>query len=190
MKRIIFLLFCFSFFTQCQPNEKPKAFTGDRQFQANDPSRLYFKNIRSIAYYRTRKPHSKIDIYKFRKLDMTDKRPILYPMILDNWMDEEAYIFLEKNAYSKFGDPLTIKATAQDSTENILTIDVFNKKNQYTFAEQVFEALQSKQDLSVLTKDSSYIPIFANYKDKSAFVITMKDYYRLIDLDRKEKKRS
>ncbi len=184
MKKIIFLLFSISICLACESNKQPKAFTGDRQFQTTDPSRLYFKNIRSIAYYRTRKPHSDIDIYQVRKFSRTDKRPIIYPQILDNWLDNEAYIFLEKNAFPKFASPLTIKAES-DSLSTTFEIDIFNKKNQYEFASSIFNALSNGQELSVKTKEASFVPIFQNYQDKSNFMMTMRDYYGLIELDRK-----
>jgi len=187
MKKIIFLLIPFSFFFACQKNNKPKQFTGDQQFKTTDPSRLYFKNIRSVSYYSSRKANSKIDIYKSRKLAQTDKRPILYPMILDNWLDNEAYLFIEKNAYPQFANPLTIKA-ARDTTTQIFKIGVFNKKNQYAFAENIYNALNDKQALSVKTKDGVFVPILENYQDKTNFVMTVKDYFKFIEKERKGKK--
>ena len=186
MKKIIFLLLCIPFCWACEANKSPRPFAGDRQFQTTDPARLYFKNIKSIAYYRTRKPHSEIDIYQARKSSRIDKRPILYTQILDNWLDNEAYIFLEKNAFPNFASPLTIKAES-DTLSKIFDIDVFSKKKQYEFAENLFKALNNKQKLSVKTKEESFVPIFQNYQDKANFMMTMKDYYRLIDLERKRK---
>ncbi len=186
MKKFIYLLFCISFCWACDTKKPAKPFAGDRQFQTTDPARLYFKNIRSIAYYRTRKPPSEIDIYEARKSARTNKRPILYPQILDNWLDNEAYIFIEKNAFSKFVTPLTIKVES-DSLLTTFEIAIFNKKNQYEFAGNMFQALKNGQVLSVKTKEGVFIPIFQNYQDKANFMMTMQDYYRLIELDRKGK---
>lgn len=188
MKKFNYLLLCIAFCWACESNKSPKSFAGDRQFQTTDPARLYFNNIRSVAYYRTRKPHSKIDIYQVRKFARTDKRPILYPQILDNWLENEAYLFLEKNAFPEFASPLTIKAES-DTLSTTFEIDVFNKKKQYAFAENIFKALKNGQELSVKTKEESYVPIFQNYQDKSNFMMTMQDYYRLIDLERKDKRK-
>jgi len=186
MIKYIYLLLCISFFLACESNKSPKKITGDRQFQTTDPSRLYFKNIKSVAYYRTRKRHSEIDIYQVRKFSRTNKRPILYPQILDNWLDNEAYIFIEKNAFPKYASPLTIKAT-KDTLSTIFEIDIFNKKNQYEFVENIYQALKNRAELSVKTKEESFVPIFQNYQDKSNFMMTIRDYYRLIELARKAK---
>jgi len=188
MKKFIYLLICLSFLWTCESNKPPKAFNGERQFQTTDPARLYFKNIRSVAYYRTRKLHSEIDIYQVRKFSRTDKRPIIYPQILDNWLDNEAYIFVEKNAFPKFASPLTIKAES-DSLSMTFDIDIFNKKNQYEFATNIFNSLKKGQELSVKTKEEAFVPIFQNYQDKSNFLMTMRDYYSLIELERKKIKR-
>ncbi len=187
MKKIIFLLIYVTICFGCQKNDKPKTFTGDKQFKTTDPSRLYFNNIRSTSYYSSRKRNTKIDIYKARKSAQTDKRPILYPMIVDNWLDNEAYLFLEKNKYSKFADPLTIKAE-RDTILQTFVIDVFNKKNQYAFAENIYNSLNDRQTLSVKTKDGTFVPILQNYQDKTNFVMTLNDYFRLIEKDRKVKK--
>ena len=186
MKKYFFLTTYLIFSFGCQQNKATKAFSGNPKFQTTDPARLYFKNIRSIAYYKTRKPHSDIDIYQLKKKAQTIKRPIIHPMIVDNWLGNEAYLFLEKNDFPRFFDPLTIK-TVQDTTTAIFEIDVFNKDNQYDFAANIYEALKARQTLLVKDKAGQFIPILENYQDKSNFMITMTDYFRLIELDRKRK---
>ncbi|MFK7980292.1 MAG: hypothetical protein AB8G86_09950 [Saprospiraceae bacterium] len=186
MKKNIFLfislLFCFS----CQQNSTPTPFSGSPKYQTTDPARLYFNNIRSIAYYKTRKPPSEIDIYQLKKKAQAVDRPIIHPIIVDNWLANEAYLFLEKNDFRQFFAPLTIKIE-QDTSNPIFEIDVFNKSNQYDFAATIYEALKARQTITVKDKEGQFIPILENYQDKSNFMITMTDYFRLIDVDRKRK---
>lgn len=78
-------------------------------FATTAPSKIYFNNIRSIQYYRNRKPGTKLDVYRHKKFSMTNKRPIIYPLIIDNWMKDEAYLFVEQNTYPSFSDPLKIR---------------------------------------------------------------------------------
>ncbi len=75
---LIYVLFCFG----CQQNSTSTAFSGNPKYKTTDPARLYFNNIRSIAYYKTRKPHSKIDIYQLKKKAQTVDRPIIH-----RWID-------------------------------------------------------------------------------------------------------
>lgn len=186
MKKYIILPVCLFFYFGCQQNTSSTTYASNSKFSTNDPARLYFKNIRSIAYYHTRKPNSKIDIYELKKKVYSDKRPILYPMILDNWLDNEAYLFLEKNEFIDFFDLLTIKAE-QDTITTLFEIDVFSKDQQYEFATKIYEALKERQTLTVKTKKEIFVPIFENYQDKSNFIITMNDYFRLIEKDRKDR---
>jgi len=187
MKKYTILLISLFFYFGCQQNTPKTTVVGSSKYSTIDPARLYFKNIRSIAYYRTRKPNSKIDIYQSKKKIYTDKRPILYPLIVDNWLDNEAYLFLEKNNFISFFDPLTIKAE-QDTSTTTFEIAVFNKDNQYEFATKIYEALKKRETLSVKTKEEIFVPIFENYQDKSNFIMTMNDYFRLIEKDRKDTK--
>ena len=186
MKKHIFLLICLVFNFGCQQHKERKAFSGNLKFQTNDPARLYFKNIRSVAYYKTRKQHSELDIYQLKKKAQTDKRPIIHPIIVDNWIDNEAYLFLEKNEYQQFFDPLTVKVE-QDTSMAIFEINVFNKNNQYEFANKIFAALKARQPLTVKNKAGAFVPIYDNYQDKSNFMTTMTDYFRFIELERKRK---
>lgn len=181
MKKIIFLTIYTIFYFGCQEVSKPKPFSGDKQFRTTEPSKLFFNNVRSGYYYRTRKPNTKMDIYKIRKFSMTDKRPIMYPMIVNNWLEDEAYLFLEKNAYNSFIEPIQIR-NAQDSLAQTFEITVFNKKNQYEFARKIYTNLKEGNLLEIKTKNNTFVPIFQNYEDKSNFMMTMRDYYRLIEL--------
>lgn len=112
---------------------------------------------------------------------MTDERPILYPLIVNNWLEDEAYLFLEKNNYPYFGEPIIIKAV-NDTLFSTFEIGVFNKKNQYEFAREIYKSLKEGNLLEIKTKEETYVPIFQNYEDKSNFMMTMRDYYRLIEL--------
>ena len=105
-------------------------------------------------------------------------------MIVDNWIANEAYLFLEKNDFQQFFDPLTIQVL-QDTARTTFEIDVFNKDNQYDFARKIYEAPKARQPLVVKDKTGTFIPIFENYQDKANFLTTMTDYFRLIELDRK-----
>jgi len=186
MKKYIFLFIYLVFNFGCEQNKAAKEFAGNPKFQTTDPARLYFNNIRSVAYYKTRKQHAEMDIYQLKKKAQTDKRPIIHPIIVDNWIDNEAYLFLEKNDFPQFFDPLTIKVE-QDTNVAIFEIEVFNKENQYEFAAKIYAALKERQSLSLKNKAGIFIPIFENYQDKSNFMITMTDYFRLIELERKGK---
>ena len=173
---IIFLLI-----VGCEGPEAQKAFTGEQQFRTTDPSRLYFNNVRSSYYYNRRKPNTKIDLYTLRRFARDRNRPILYPVIVNNWMQDEAYIFIEKNDYEAFGDTLIIEWKS-DSLQGELALALFNKKNQFEFAGKLYEALTEQHELKLKKPNGGLVPIFENQLDRSNFITTMRDYYRLTEV--------
>ena len=176
---ILFLLAFLAF--QCQVPEAQKDFTGDSQFRTTDPSRLYFKNMRASHYYNRRKPNTKIDLYTLRKFSNDHKRPILYPVIVNNWLQDEAYVFIEKNKYAEFTDTLDIMWKTDTLSEGF-QLALFNKANQYEFAGRLYEKLLNNEELHLKNKNGKWVPIFQNRADRLHFLSTMRDYYRLTEV--------
>jgi len=165
----------------CEIPQAQKVYTSDRQFRTTDPSRLYFKNIRSMDYYNRRKPNTKIDLYTFRKFSQDTTRPILYPMIVNNWLQDEAYIFIEKNGYSGFSDSLII-SWKTETEDGQFAIGLFNKPMQYEFTGELYERLLNNEILFLKNKTGSLVPVFHNRADRLYFMTTMRDYYRLTEV--------
>lgn len=178
------MLLIFFLETSCQHPQPPKEFTGNELFHTTDPSRLYFNNIRSTYYYKQRQPNTRIDIYKFRKLKQTRKEPLIQPKIVNNWMQDEAYIFLETNDYiGGFSDTLTVKwQSNRDTTNGYYYLTLANKENQYQFARNLYESLKEKHYMEVKTKKNGFVPIFEDYAEQNNFRTTLNDYYRLTEL--------
>lgn len=167
-------------FTTCSSPEAPKPFTGDKTFYTAAPNLLYFKNVRSAYYYRSRKPNSKKDLYDFRKFEKTTSRPILYPTIVNNWLEDESYIFLERNRYPYFADSLVLHVgLSADSSATKIRMTVPSKKAQYEMATEIYESMRKGKALSVLTKNQEWVPIFREGSDRTNFMIVMKDYLKL-----------
>ena len=185
MKIFWFVVFTVIFWISCEQPEAQKVFTGDKQFRTTDPSRLRFHNVRSVYYYRERAKNTKMDIYQLRKFEISKDRPLLIPLIINNWMQDEAYLFFENNLYPHFTDTINIKyQQISDSTsiEGEYALTLRNKKNQYEFGGKLFESLQRGDDLFMKNSKGEYVPIFDYSKDRSAFITTIKDYYRLTEV--------
>ncbi|MEL6926847.1 MAG: hypothetical protein AAFO94_22595, partial [Bacteroidota bacterium] len=107
--KVLILLWFLGGLLSCEVPSAQKEFTGDKQFRTTDPSRLYFSNMRSGSYFNRRKPNTKVDLYTLRKFSREKERPILYPIIVNNWLQDEAYVFIERNQYDAFKDSLKIR---------------------------------------------------------------------------------
>ena len=150
-------------------------------FKTNPPSRLYFKNMRSINYNSEVMSKQQIDIFRFRKLDEVQNRPIIFPQILDYWILDRAYLKLvgNKAADSILQDTLILK------NENLLDTIVFqtNRPEEQTqIVIKIHEALKKKKQEFAITKEGKQLMLLEDKMDRYYFDIIMKDYYRLIDM--------
>jgi len=178
MKNIGILLVVIIMATACNSSVKQDEKKSNR-YHTTDPSRLYFKNIRSSSYSE-KQLANRMDVYKHKKFDNTNERPIIYPTIVNNWMGDEAYLFIEKNTYPNYGDSLIIKwEQGKDNGQFMLTLPT--KDDQYDFIKQIYEGIKKGQELTLKTKEGIYVPIFQNKEDQTQFVVTVNDYYKLTE---------
>lgn len=178
-----FTISIFFLISACQVPEPQKVYTGEKQFRTTDPSRLYFNNIRSTDYYRKRKTNTEIDLYTHRKLSYVDSRPIIQPILVNNWLENKAYIFIEKNDFKEgWSDTLTVAWSVNDSLGGYYILDNLTRPKMYVFAGQLYEALLSKQELKIKDKKGTFYPIMLEAYDRKAFMITMRDFYRLTEV--------
>ncbi len=151
-------------------------------FSTTDPSKLYFNNIHSIHYYRDRKQGTKLDIYRHKKFSRTNKRPIIYPLIVNNWMEDEAYLFIEENEFPDFNDSLSIRMIATDTV--VVSLDLRTKENTFDFCHKIYKEGAGVKQFEVFTNSNTWIPIFENAEDKRLFFITFRDFLGLIEYSR------
>lgn len=139
------------------------------------------------AYYYDVEPgpqtEQRIDLYQLKRFDKTDRRPILYPIIVDHWMQDKAYLFLEPNDYSGgFQEPLTVFKVEAGDTSYLNTQDQ-RPAGKLMLAQEIGKALQAEQALYVLDKAGLSLPLFEDRYDQTYFMTTLKDYERLIQLE-------
>lgn len=154
-------------------------------FFVNDASHVYFKNVR--AYYYDEKPGpgansaERMKLYQLRKFSDTPDRPILFPVIVDNWIKDEAYLFIEENEYvGGFKKPLTVLAIEAKDTSTIeLTRPTMDA--QLAFAELLKTRLEADQVLLILDSMGTATPIFTDKQDQLNFLTTLKDYKKLTE---------
>ena len=150
-------------------------------FRTTQPSHLYFKNIRSNSYQMETQTGTRVDLYQLRSSADTKGRPMLYPVIADNWMEDEAYIFLEPNDFTEgFSDTLRVAwRTQRDSGRYELA--PHNREGQFRFAQQLYEGLRAGYRFHIRTADGDYAPLFQNNRDRRNFLTTLRDYNKLIE---------
>ncbi len=154
---------------------------GASVFQVSDPSHLFFKNMRSNQYIQTTQPNTRIDQYRLRQWDLDKDRPLLVPVIVDNWMQDEAYLFVETNAYQPgFAEPLTVQWSTEEEQGQI-ALEQRQPADQRTFLLAVYDAIDRGANLQIRIDEDQYTSLFENTLDQLYFRKTVKDYLRLTE---------
>jgi hypothetical protein len=181
MKNYLQLFILASFTWSCQPASAPSNATGDARFHTTDPGRLYFKNMRSSAYTMEEQAKTRIELYQLRRFSSTSQRPIFIPIIANNWLADEAYIFIQPNEFERgFAAPLTY-AWEGGGLLGLSTLQPASIGRQYEFAMELYEHLAQNYTLQVLCADSTLAPFFENQEDRLHFMTTIRDYRRLTE---------
>lgn len=183
MKNCLFALFIWASLSfSCQTPPGQSTATGDPRFQTTAPSLLFFKNMRSAYYETQEQPQTRIELYRLRRFaTSSSQRPILIPIIANNWLADEAYLFIQPNAFEKgFAEPYTV-FWEDDGTAGSRTLHPMDVNQQYEFALEVYERLAKGYALQALCADSTLAPIFDQQEDRLNFMTVVKDYLRLIE---------
>jgi hypothetical protein len=166
-------------FLSCQPVTTTQVPPADTRFRTTPPSKLYFNNIRSTAYTVTTHEATQTNQYQLRTWPDTAAAPFLVPVIVDNWLYDQAYLQLKWVALEEEPNlPYRIRAFSK-TTEAYFTLEDHTWGQQYDFAQQLFKALLNGQELQLIKSDSLQMPLFGDDKTRSLFRITLQDYKNL-----------
>jgi len=180
MKKYLVLM-CFVGLFACDVQEARKEYTGKREFRTTDPSRLYFKNMRSAYYFRSRRPNSKKDIYTLKKISKDTDRPLLHPLIINDWMNDMVFVFIEKNKYKYFpNDNLNIMWEHADSTGSFVWKSL-TKEAQFEFTGAIYDGLLKGYDMAMVSEKGDTIPFLEVHQDRKNFAVVMRDFYKLTE---------
>lgn len=177
MKFSIFFSLCLLLFNCVPPPSNPVGI--DKRFRTTAPSLLYFKNIRSSSYNTSQNPATRIDYYKLRQWKKQNSTPVFYPTIVNDWMNDAAYIQLQPNTFSGLPKDKIRLEIAGKSHELQLRTDNFIASTD--LATQLLIALEAGNKISIKTTDSTTFTLFEDKLEKNSFVTTIKDYLKLVE---------
>ena len=182
MKNLLFFSF-FLVLSACNVPPSGASRTPDERFRTTQPSRLYFKNMRAYYYDQEVQPGTKTDLYTLKKFSRATDRPLLIPVIADNWLQDEAYILLQPNAYAYFPeDTLHLKSATTDAQEMetfLLTDNTMEQ--QLALAEWLYEQLIIGHKISLFSLKNEWEEIFEVREDRIKYIKTLQDYLALIE---------
>jgi len=148
-------------------------------FEIGDDSELFFRNVRQIYYDRS-SPDGKWQAYRFKDFYEGNDRPLIVPVIVINWLKDEAYLLIDTNELLGAEDSLSVIITnALTHRSDTVVLDQRGRENMLEFASSLYEAIQKNEDMNVKWK-GEYVPLLHEQADRESFRITLADYYRLI----------
>ncbi len=181
--RLLFLL-AFLFFWSCGESPEKDTTNISSIFSTTAPSHLFFKNMRSSYYEQSQQPNTRVDLYRLRKLSAPSNQPLIYPIIADNWMKDEAYLLVQTNEYEGgFSSPLKIFWKNGNEKGMIEMKSPPNFDHQYEFALALNDLLKKDYNLEIENEQGERASIFEKYDQKSGFMTTVRDFQKLVELD-------
>ena len=179
MRPAAILIFVLILLNGCTNTPQQQSNSTTSSFRTTAPSQLYFKNMRSIYYNVEEQEKSRIEIYQLKQFTKDTDRPIVYPIIANNWLNDEAYLMLKTNDFVHgFSQPLQVEIMEQDKT---ITLASPTAQEQYVMAIDIYEALKAGHTLKVMGADEKAYPLFDGKFDRNHYTTTLRDYLRLIE---------
>ncbi|OEK07116.1 hypothetical protein [Roseivirga misakiensis] len=175
-----FLTVCLiSLFLSCNPDKRTVVDQASVTFATDDASELFFKNVRQLYYNTEVMEEAKLNIFRLKKRDLSNDRPIINLAIVNNWRFDEAYLLLEPNDLIGQADTITIKWSNADGNNGEVLYEKGNKNKQAEFADSIYAHIQKGSTFSIKIEDD-WVAFLDTEKSREAFRITVFDYYKLV----------
>lgn len=152
----------------------------DRRFRTTPPSRIYFKNIRSTSYQWQQDAATRTDYYLLRKIGTQSPKPLLYPVIADIWMEDQAQLLLESGKYDTLPVPLLVYWQSQ-SDSGTYSLKSRNVTELYELGLQLYQSIQKGHTLEIGFPNQEKQPLLRDQTDRRNFTVSMQDYLRLTE---------
>ena len=148
------------------------------QFETGDDSELFFRNVRQL-YYDRKSPDGTWQAYRFSDRYRGNDRPVILPVIVINWLKDEAYLLIETNEMLGEEDYLEVIITdSVTSKSDTLILNQRGRERMLESGSRLYEAIQANQKIEVRSK-GKFLPLLKEDIDRETFRVTMSDYYRL-----------
>jgi hypothetical protein len=162
----------------CKIDRDKKVDRAKFQFEVGDDSELFFRNVRQIYYDRT-SPDGTWQAYRFSDRYSGNERPVILPVIVINWLKDEAYLLIDTNELLSEEDYLeVIISDSSIAKSDTVILNQRGRERMLEFGSQLYEAIQADQKVEVKSR-GEFKPVLKEDIDRETFRVTMSDYYRL-----------
>jgi len=169
---------CLFLLSGCQPNGNQGTKDGNSRFRTNDPSVLYFKNIRSLKYQTFRDPTTQLDYYHpkiFSKKTKTTE-PKIWPVLIHNWLQDEVYLNMGTR---NLPTEVVLAKMSKDSSMQIIGWPKEDNLSQFEFLMQLQRYIQDGSNLVFQSPKTAKIRLLYAPQERVALATTIQDFLDL-----------
>ncbi len=149
-------------------------------FSMPENEELYFKNLRSYYYTIELREDANFKLYRIKSHNSDTNLPGFSFAIVQNWLNDEAYVLLEPHSGWQKPDTLRLSIVNGNDARDTLTISRWNNLEHYTFASHFYMALRNSENNYFLETDMGWRPIFERGDERLSLKKTLKDYFKLV----------
>lgn len=158
-------------------NERKAQNTGEENpFKISDSNRIFFLNLRSIAYDREHESKANMTLFRSSNRLTSDSSPLLDLVLILNSPKDEAYLHLEP---VNLEWPLRIRVT-HNSEYQVFKLTNGNKFDQKSYLDQLRPWIKRNASFELEAK-GKWVPIWASPKEKEVLKTVIEDYFRLLN---------
>ena len=148
----------------------------DRTFRVADADRLYFLNVRGLSYDREVRKDAGMTLFRHGKRKVDEENPTFFPLIIQNPIKDEAYIYFEL-LHADY--PIKI---ISKSAETIDSVEFSNGNNQdhFDLMKRIKPWIEADYDFELAISGKRF-PLWSDEKEKDVLKTIMEDYFRLLN---------
>jgi len=162
----------------CASESVERQHHGDVRFKTTAPSLIYFKNIKSLKYENNRDPQSQMDFYRPKAFMKPTNLPTIYPVIVQNWLEDESYLIFEKK---NIAESANIKVIENNGDSTALTWPGENYVEQLVFTQKIGELLKLNQNVLIVDKKEEIKDLKYTMSERTSFLTVLQDFLNLTE---------
>ena len=175
------LLFCFSL--GCGAPGPSTETDASSPYFVDDASYLYFKNLRVKDYTLEEQPEPRLDLYRHRKQAETLTAPGLRITLVDNWLQDEAYLRIELvDSSGTVSTPVELTPRYERSAQaESYALGAGEREAALRLARELQTALRQRREIAFAVEGVAAETLRIRAADFGPQLTTINDYLRLID---------
>lgn len=164
----------------CNTDQYKKVDLEEPDFETDDASELFFKNIRQSSYLVEENTAAGLFLFRHKEWPEAEEGALFVPVIVFNWRQDKAYMLIEWLSLEEDDMPIELLVHREQEAQSI-TYTTGNMKEQLLLLARIYNAIIDGASIMII-KDGEPPPFFRTDKQRQLFRVVMFDYFRLTGL--------